>query len=842
MTDQGMCTREQQHQMVDWQAEWIWHGDDPAPFHFFAYVRRSFDLTQMPISAVLHITATDRYRLYVNGVYLGRGPERCDPRFQSYDTHDLHPNLSVGHNCIAVQLYFYGCDTGFTRDGRGGLLAQLEMIGITGDGSVEMIGTDGQWKIRAAQAWRRDVKPSGMGPGVTEVYDARRDPPDWMQPGFDDALWESATVVTPNAGMWCSRPEPRHIPFLGEQVIRPVRVVMVGEALDYQDARSTTDIAEFLSREIHTALRHAHFEDAEVLTVEEMSAPALAATSPHTLRDDVSEGIYDPFVLLDFGRQVNAFPRITVEGLAGSIVDVTYGEQLIEGRIAPIICATRCADRYIMRDGLQTFEFFEFKSFRYLQVTFRTGAVPVNIHAIEANTWQYPVPMRGVFTCSDLTLTRLWDACAATVQLCTEDAFMDSPLREKRNWSGDGSHALLGALAVWGDTAVVRRYFQLITQGAMGDGMLRMFYPGSDWMDWKTRFANCIPQHALVWASRVREYYTFSGCTEFLRELYPTLTALAGWCDRHVNTDGLLDRLPSQNWLDWTPSDIRGASFGTNAFMLHMLDDLAEIAETLGKPDDAACWRDKAGRVRQALQRLYWDDARGVFYDSLFRGKPTEISSELGNALSLLFDIAHPRQAERVIAQLLGGDDHLAPVTPLFFQYVVQALFKADRAVDAIRLMGDRFAPMLARSRTLWENWHPHVQETHISLTTAGAPDVFPDGRFETVVHSHQPCSIGLAHCGSVGFSLLLLTEILGIRPRRPGFDGCVLTPRVDLLDHAGGTLPSPRGDITVGWVKSPTETTLRIELPVDLIADLHLPTGKVVSLAGGKHAFAIER
>jgi len=56
---------------VDWKAEWVWFGDDPAPFHFFLYARRSFDLASSPRSAVLHITATDRYRLFVNGAYPG---------------------------------------------------------------------------------------------------------------------------------------------------------------------------------------------------------------------------------------------------------------------------------------------------------------------------------------------------------------------------------------------------------------------------------------------------------------------------------------------------------------------------------------------------------------------------------------------------------------------------------------------------------------------------------------------------------------------------------------------------------------------------------------------------
>ena len=61
-------------EFTSWAAPWIWREGEPAPFHSFLFLRRSFDLTELPGSATLHITAADRYRLFVNGAYLGRGP------------------------------------------------------------------------------------------------------------------------------------------------------------------------------------------------------------------------------------------------------------------------------------------------------------------------------------------------------------------------------------------------------------------------------------------------------------------------------------------------------------------------------------------------------------------------------------------------------------------------------------------------------------------------------------------------------------------------------------------------------------------------------------------------
>jgi alpha-L-rhamnosidase len=830
---------------VDWRAEWIWHGEDPAPYHCFLYARRRFTLAARPRSALLHITATDRYRLFVNGAYLGRGPERCDPRFQSYDTHDLAARLVQGENCIAVQAYFYGCNTGFGRDGRPGLLAQLSV-----DGEATIV-TGQAWKARPARAWRRDAKPIGIGVGVTEVFDARLDPPDWMETGFDDSTWEQASLVPLSTSQWCSNPEPRHIPFLQEGEATPVAVLGVGETLELDDTLTTVDVPEMMAREIHEPLLHARLERPEALRKPAVApaalgssgraspagapAPAVAATSPHAYADNVFNGIRDPFVLLDFGTQINAFPSITVEGEAGSIVDMAYGEQLVGGRVAPIMSSTRCADRFILRDGRQTFQAFEWKSFRYLQLSFRTGSRPVLVHGVRAVTWRYPAEVRGSFRSGEVTFDRLWNATVATTDLCTEDAFMDSPLREKRNWLGDGSHALLGVWAAWGDVPVVRRYFNLVRQGLLGDGMLRMFYPGSDFTDPKTKIVSTIPQHALVWAARVWEYYLLFGDRSLLEDLAPVLRDLDAWCERHVNAEGLMDRLPYGCWLDWTPADIRGAGFGTNAFRLHMLDDLARISEALGDPSQSALWQRKASGLRKTMRRRYWDDARGLFVDSIFRGKPTGVASELGNALALLFDVADGPQRARVTTMLSAPHENLAPATPLFFHYVPQALFRAGASAAALALIRDRFEPMMAVSQTIWEGWSRHAMLPQITEASRDVPDVVPGGRIDSVIRGHRPCAISLAHCGGLGSGLLLLTEVLGIAPARPGFDGCVISPKVGLLASASGTFPSPHGDIGVAWVPSGEGVTVTINLPQGLVGELRLPSMDPVALPAGK-------
>lgn len=819
---------------VDWQADWIWLGDDPAPYHFHLFVRKAFDLEAAPRRALVHVTAADRYLLFVNGTYLGRGPERCDPRHLSFDTHDVTRLLVPGRNAAAIHAYSYGCNSGTHRDGRAGLLAQLEIEDAAGSRTI--VATDPSWKARAAEGWRRDAKVVGIGVGVTEIFDARRDPPDWTLPGFDDSAWQPALPVIAFSAEW-SMPEPRHVPFMDERPVRPVAVLAAGETLELDDTLTTVDVPEMMAREPHLELRLATLDGFDRL-VAGASGPASAGTSPHAIGDDVSEGIRDPFVLLDFGRQVNAFPRIDVEGRAGDIVDVAYGEQLVAGRILPIVTGTRCADRTILREGRQVFQSFEWRSFRYLQLSFRTARGPIAVHGVDAVGWRYPAEVRGRFSCSEPVAERLWNACVHTTDLCTDDAFMDTPLREKRNWLGDGSHAVLGALAAWGDTPVIRRYFQLAVQGALGDGMLRMFFPGGDFPE-RTKVVNTIPQHALVWACRVGEFYRHTGDREFLAAMTPTLTGLADWCDRHANIDGLMDRLPYGCWLDWTPADIRGANLGTNAFRLRLLDDLAWFSRDLGRDAEAARWSAAADRLRATLGDRFWDPVHRRFCDSILRGRQTGVASELGNALCVLFGVADPAQARDAVELLAAGSPGLAPVTPVFFHYVLQALAAAGRHAAALELLRRRFGPMMAISTTVWEGWNRHAILNQITHESRDVPEVVPDGRFEAYRGSYRPCAHSLAHCGGVATGWAMLTEFIGIRPKAPGFAGCRLEPRIELFERAAGVYPSPKGDIALSWERGRKGTEIAVELPSGLAADLRVG-GFSRSLACGSHRLTV--
>ncbi len=227
------------------------------------------------------------------------------------------------------------------------------------------------------------------------------------------------------------------------------------------------------------------------------------------------------------------------------------------------------------------------------------------------------------------------------------------------------------------------------------------------------------------------------------------------------------------------------------------------------------------------------------FCDSILRGRQTGVASELGNALCVLFGVADPAQARQAADLLAAGSPGLAPVTPVFFHYVILSLAAAERHAAALELLRRRFAPMMAASQTVWEGWNRHAILNQITHESYDVPDAVPDGRFEAYRGSYRPCAHSLAHCGGVATGWAMLTEFIGIRPKAPGFDGCLLEPRIELFERASGVYPSPKGDIVVAWARGAKGTELSVELPAGLGADLRVGTF-TRQLASGTHRLTV--
>jgi alpha-L-rhamnosidase len=92
------------------------------------YFRKSISLKNKPDSFIVHVSADNRYKLYINQTLVSLGPARGDTYYWNYETVDLAPYLKAGDNTIAAVVWNDGdyrpeaqisIQTGFIMQGDG---------------------------------------------------------------------------------------------------------------------------------------------------------------------------------------------------------------------------------------------------------------------------------------------------------------------------------------------------------------------------------------------------------------------------------------------------------------------------------------------------------------------------------------------------------------------------------------------------------------------------------------------------------------------------------------------------------------------------------------------------
>src|SRR5947209_4946751 len=88
-----------------WHARWITlPGASPNDFGVYHF-RKTFTLTALPAKFLIHVTADNRYQLYVNGTRVSWGPSRSDLNHWRYESVDIAKQLRVGPNALAAVVW-----------------------------------------------------------------------------------------------------------------------------------------------------------------------------------------------------------------------------------------------------------------------------------------------------------------------------------------------------------------------------------------------------------------------------------------------------------------------------------------------------------------------------------------------------------------------------------------------------------------------------------------------------------------------------------------------------------------------------------------------------------------
>ena len=719
-----------------WPAQWIVAPRTP-PFDYGVYhFRKSLELPEAPGHFVVHVSADNRYRLFVNGRSVAAGPPQSDLRNWRFNAIDLGPYLNAGRNVLAAVVWNGGEHRPMAQiSDRTGFL-------LEGDSEREQaVNTGANWKSFRDPAyspldWRdidQRLEYQYYVAGSLEHVDGAHYPWGWEQPAFDDSDWPPAQAIGPGAPIgveshqkWQLAPSP--VPLLAETPQRFARV----------------------ARSQGAAPSDAFLGGSGPLT--------LAAHSQATL-------------LLDQGVMTTGYPVLVTSGGRGSLVRATYSEALfgdkrskgdrrqIEGKRVVGVW-----DEWLPDGGQRrVFRPLWERSWRFVELHIETGGEPLSIDDVRSDLCVYPAQRKARFVSDRPALNGIWDAGWRTLQLTAQDVFVSDLYWERIQYVGDTKLQSLAWLAATGDDTLYRQALEQFDASRAPFGLTQSRFPAE--------LEQYTPLYSLAWVTMVHDYGRYRGDDEFLRRFLPGIAQVLDWFDRQKTPNGLIQPLFHLDFVDSDYDRQRQAIMRQEGrpgmavhslFYVMALDDAADLFARCGQDFEAQRYRRQAAAVRDALRRLCWDANRQLLADTASH----KFFSQQANILAILTDTV-PRAEQAGLLDRLMSDHSIAHVQLYFRYYLGRALSHAG--------LGDRYVDNLGP----WEDMIAN------GMTTFGEQDGNP--RSECHPWSATPV-------------YELLTTVAGIQPDEPGFKTVLIAPALGSLRHVEASMPHPLGMIEVSF------------------------------------------
>jgi hypothetical protein len=202
------------------QPSYVWYDQRGEGRNLYACFRRVLELKGPVKSATIRIFADTAYQLFVNGQFVEFGPVRFDPRYPTFDTHDIRKYLRPGRNVIAVSVNSFQHKTYKAIAHRAGFIAWGE-VKTAGQAAIDL-ATPGAWRALADGAHARYAAKYSFALSAAELYDQAGEATGWTEADFDDGQWPAAVPLADQAG-WGTL-QARTIPFMAGQPL-PIATV-----------------------------------------------------------------------------------------------------------------------------------------------------------------------------------------------------------------------------------------------------------------------------------------------------------------------------------------------------------------------------------------------------------------------------------------------------------------------------------------------------------------------------------------------------------------------------------------------------------------------------------------
>ncbi|MBV8390444.1 MAG: alpha-L-rhamnosidase N-terminal domain-containing protein [Mucilaginibacter sp.] len=772
-----------------WNAQWITVPGGTGVDYEICLFRKSVNIASKPSTYLVHVSADNRYKLFVNGKLISIGPARGDFYYWNYETVDLAPYLQEGKNIISAIAFNEGLvrptaqmtfHTGFILQGH----TQAE----------EDINTNSSWKCYRDSAYVPlpvVLVHSYYAAGPGEQITMKLHPKNWQQADFDDSRWNKALKVsdgTPKGKFtfiegWMLVPSPIPARDLVMQRLRKMRRV------DGVSLQSTFP-AEKGAVTIPAHTKATILLDQTYLT---NAYPTIAFSKGKDagILLSYAEGLYK---IETEGKNSKDWKDQTVKGNRDEI----EGKRFV-GRKDSLIS-----------DGSEGQQFtpLNWRTFRYIQLIVQTKDEPLVIDDLYSMVTGYPFKYNARLETKDDTLTKILEIGWRTARLCAWETYMDCPYYEQLQYVGDTRIQALVSYYNSGDDRLARNAITLLDHSRISEGITQSRYP--------TAVMQQIPTFSLWWIGMLHDYYLYRDDSGFVKDKLQGTRDVLSFFNRYQQTDGSLNNPPYWEFTDWAngkalnpkknwnagvgPIGENGNSSVLDLQLLWAYQIASELESKLGSKEYASVYEQRAAQLKQTIRTKYWVAARNEFSDR----PEKDVFSQHTNSLAILTGITTPQETAQIAHQLLS-DSTLIPASIYFKYYLHQALIKAGLGNDYISWLGI---------------WRDNIK---MGMTTWA--------EMSDIASSRSDC-----HAWGSSPNVELYRTVLGIESDAPGFSKVTIEPHLGSITHIGGEIPHPKGTISVKYALENNKWHMNITLPVGVPGRL-VWKGKYYALKPGENS-----
>lgn len=248
--------------------------------------------------------------------------------------------------------------------------------------------------------------------------------------------------------------------------------------------------------------------------------------------------------------------------------------------------------------GIYELEAMEANTFKFVETFMANGQAEVL--DVSVREFKSPLAYKFQFKCDDAELAAIFEAGRESFAANAVDCFTDCPSRERAGWLSDSFFIARTSALLTQDTLLERFFLENFAYAPpiaeLPKGVIPMCYPADH------PNGTFIPNWPLWLILQVEEYFNRSGDSELIADFREKLIAYSKYLDTFLNSDGLLEKLPSWVFVEWSQANsfVQDVNYPSNMLYAAALDSLAHLYH---RPDFAS----RAQTMRETIRQQSWN-------------------------------------------------------------------------------------------------------------------------------------------------------------------------------------------------------------------------------------------